>query len=96
MSSETTRAAQPTCISLVDDTVVDPAAFKYYLGAPCPICYKDLGDKVPRGTDFSVLWTGHNAWTKQRLAAARLHSSRFHETIPIWNACSREEYESET
>jgi hypothetical protein len=33
---------------------VSPQQFELYSGAPCPICYEDLGVNVPKGTKFDI------------------------------------------
>jgi hypothetical protein len=69
-----------------------PEVFASYVGAPCPICYEDLGKKVPKGTDFGAPFvtavaneTRVNTQIKEMKSDCAAHSAEVHPKFPIWN-----------
>jgi hypothetical protein len=69
-----------------------PEVFASYVGAPCPICYEDLGKKVPKDTDFRRLFTTVttnkvqvNTQIKEMKSGCAAHSAEVHPKFPIWN-----------
>jgi hypothetical protein len=70
---------------------VSPQRFGQYDGAPCPICYGDLGAYVPKDTNFGIAFKTfkgnskeHNSHLKTLGETCRKHSSNVHNGLPIW------------
>jgi hypothetical protein len=59
--------------------------FDYYKGAPCPICYCDLGKVVPKTMDFKERWRSTIKMEKGATDALREHIYYYHQHCPVWN-----------
>jgi hypothetical protein len=75
-----------------------PQQFELYGGAPCPICYEDLGVNVPKGTKFDIAVKTFKGNSKEQNShlktlgdTCRKHSSNVHNGLPIWCVYRKQE-----
>jgi hypothetical protein len=96
------RTKDRTYIALNTDSALRgaPEVFASYEGAPCPICYEDLGRLVPKGIDFRDPFKtsienneSMNSNIRLRKASCNAHSMKVHRKFPIWNSFRRQDSE---